>query len=257
MGFRFFKRFQLAPGVTLNVSKGGASLSVGPRGAKVTIGTSGAQLTLGVPGTGLYWTKKLGSVFGDDEPASRKNAAQKAVDTTSARPAAETAWADGLDALSAERLPEAVEQLGRAWEGRASLRGGRAKLSVTVALTPELSLALVPDRRGAGLAYAESLQASGRRDEAAEILRALKEEADAPVVRAALAEIELERGDAAAALAVCGRSRDPVVAMYRARALLAAGRPADARAEVERIRVQLPEQLRDDLDEIIAAAERA
>ncbi|MFW6257868.1 MAG: DUF4236 domain-containing protein, partial [Halochromatium sp.] len=36
MAFRFWRRVQLFPGVTLNLSKTSASLSLGPRGAKYT-----------------------------------------------------------------------------------------------------------------------------------------------------------------------------------------------------------------------------
>lgn len=56
MGFRFFRRITLIPGITLNLSKGGGSLSFGPRGAKVTVGTSGGRATVGIPGTGLSYT---------------------------------------------------------------------------------------------------------------------------------------------------------------------------------------------------------
>lgn len=60
MGFRFFRRMTLIPGVTLNLSKGGGSISLGPRGAKVTVGTSGGRATVGVPGTGLSYTTNFG-----------------------------------------------------------------------------------------------------------------------------------------------------------------------------------------------------
>lgn len=242
MGFRFWKRVRLAPGVTLNLSQGGASVSVGPPGAKLTVGSSGARVTLGVPGTGLYWTQQLGS---DPEP-SRSG---KPVSPT------ETAWNDGVTALLEERLPEAVERLAVAWNQRALLTGRQAV--VEVPLTPELVLALAPDERGAGLAYAEALQAQGRIDDAVDVLRILRTESDAPVVRVALAELELERGHADAALAVCGRSKDPVVGLYRARALLAAGRPTDALDEVEKTRLTAPRDLADELDEVEAAARAA
>ena len=39
MGFRFWRRIKIAPGVTLNLSKSGGSLSFGPRGAKFTVGS--------------------------------------------------------------------------------------------------------------------------------------------------------------------------------------------------------------------------
>jgi len=57
MGFRFFRRVSILPGLSLNFSKSGASLSVGPRGAKVTVGPRGVRTTVGIPGTGLYYTE--------------------------------------------------------------------------------------------------------------------------------------------------------------------------------------------------------
>ena len=60
MGFRFWRRIKLLPGVNLNLSKGGASVSLGRRGARLTVGSSGARATAGIPGTGLFYTEKLG-----------------------------------------------------------------------------------------------------------------------------------------------------------------------------------------------------
>ncbi len=56
MGFRFWRRIRIAPGITLNLSKSGGSLSFGPRGAKFTIGPRGKRATVGIPGTGLFYT---------------------------------------------------------------------------------------------------------------------------------------------------------------------------------------------------------
>lgn len=56
MGYRFWRRIKIAPGVTLNLSKSGGSLSFGPRGAKFTIGPHGQRATVGIPGTGLFYT---------------------------------------------------------------------------------------------------------------------------------------------------------------------------------------------------------
>ena len=56
MPFRFFQRFRIAPGLRLNVSKGGVSVSAGPRGAQFTLGTSGTRATVGLPGSGLHYT---------------------------------------------------------------------------------------------------------------------------------------------------------------------------------------------------------
>jgi hypothetical protein len=61
MGFRFYRRVRIVPGVTLNLSKGGVSTSIGGRGAHVTFGTKGNRATVGIPGTGMYWTEKLGN----------------------------------------------------------------------------------------------------------------------------------------------------------------------------------------------------
>lgn len=59
MGFRFWRRVKIAPGVTLNLSKSGGSISVGPRGAKLTVGPRGSRATVGLPGTGLSYTTHL------------------------------------------------------------------------------------------------------------------------------------------------------------------------------------------------------
>jgi len=56
MGFRFYKRVKIAPGVSINISKSGPSLSFGPRGMKHTVGPRGTRTTFGIPGTGIYYT---------------------------------------------------------------------------------------------------------------------------------------------------------------------------------------------------------
>lgn len=71
MAFRFFRRVRVAPGVHLNLSKGGVSTSAGPRGLKATVGTSGRGVTAGIPGTGLYYTKVVKS----DRSGSRTSGA--------------------------------------------------------------------------------------------------------------------------------------------------------------------------------------
>jgi len=57
MGFRFFRRMSIAPGVRLNFSKSSISPSFGVRGARVTIGRQGIRRTVGIPGTGLFYTE--------------------------------------------------------------------------------------------------------------------------------------------------------------------------------------------------------
>ena len=55
MGFRFFRRIRIAPGVSINLGKRGASVSVGPRGAKMTFGSRGVKSSVGIPGTGIRY----------------------------------------------------------------------------------------------------------------------------------------------------------------------------------------------------------
>jgi tetratricopeptide (TPR) repeat protein len=61
MGFRFWRKIKIAPGVTLNLSKSGGSLSFGPRGAKFAVGSRGKRATVGLPGTGLFYTSTFPS----------------------------------------------------------------------------------------------------------------------------------------------------------------------------------------------------
>jgi len=61
VGFRFYRRLRVAPGVTLNLGKRNVSLSLGGRGAHLTFGTKGNRATVGLPGTGMYWTEKIGA----------------------------------------------------------------------------------------------------------------------------------------------------------------------------------------------------
>jgi hypothetical protein len=53
MGFRFYRRLRLFPGVRVNLSKRGASLSLGRKGAWFTVGPRGTHETVALPGTGL------------------------------------------------------------------------------------------------------------------------------------------------------------------------------------------------------------
>jgi hypothetical protein len=59
MGFRFFKRVNLIPGLRVNLSRSGPSLSIGHRGAWFTIAPRGQRVTVGGLGTGLYYTERV------------------------------------------------------------------------------------------------------------------------------------------------------------------------------------------------------
>ena len=64
MGFRFYRRVRLFPGVSVNLSRSGPSLSVGVRGAHVTVGRRGVTRTVGIPGTGIFYTSRTGAQTG-------------------------------------------------------------------------------------------------------------------------------------------------------------------------------------------------
>ncbi|NNM56304.1 DUF4236 domain-containing protein [Acidocella sp.] len=69
MGFRFRKRFKIAPGIRVNLSKSGASLSVGKPGSTVNFGKRGERVTTGIPGTGLSYSKQFSA---DRRPGGAK-----------------------------------------------------------------------------------------------------------------------------------------------------------------------------------------
>jgi hypothetical protein len=64
MGLRFRRSWSVFPGIRFNLGLKSGSVSFGVRGLHYTVGTRGSQVTAGVPGTGLFWTKKIHSPFG-------------------------------------------------------------------------------------------------------------------------------------------------------------------------------------------------
>lgn len=109
MPFRFFQRIRIAPGLRLNLSKGGVSLSAGPRGAQFTVGTSGTRATVGLPGTGLHYTvlnphKKL---LGQTAKPARN---------TSSSVSAPAAKAPKLGWLQRLTLPESDKAFIQGWQ---------------------------------------------------------------------------------------------------------------------------------------------
>ncbi len=57
MPLRFYRRFKIAPGLRINLSRSGISTSVGRRGACFTIGPRGTRETIGIPGTRLSYSE--------------------------------------------------------------------------------------------------------------------------------------------------------------------------------------------------------
>jgi hypothetical protein len=69
MGWRFRKLFRLAPGVRLNLGRGGiTSLSVGHRGATVNLGKRGVTGSVSVPGTGLSYQHRFSRLATGSSP---------------------------------------------------------------------------------------------------------------------------------------------------------------------------------------------
>ena len=58
MGFRFYRRFRVARGLRLNLSRSGVSATVGRRGSWLTHGPRGTRSTVGLPGAGLAYTEQ-------------------------------------------------------------------------------------------------------------------------------------------------------------------------------------------------------
>jgi hypothetical protein len=55
MGWRFRKRWEILPGVHLNVGKRSASVSLGGTLGHITVGQHGARFGASIPGTGFYY----------------------------------------------------------------------------------------------------------------------------------------------------------------------------------------------------------
>lgn len=78
MGWRFFRRVRILPGVTLNFSKSGVSVSAGPKGMKFTMGPRGRRFTVGLPGTGISYAVTDQAKRGTTSQADSENIAKEA-----------------------------------------------------------------------------------------------------------------------------------------------------------------------------------
>lgn len=125
MGFRFWRRIKIAPGVTVNLSKSGGSLSLGPRGAKFTVSRRGNRATVGIPGTGLFFTSGTPGTGGGragrathSRPAARGIGSEERLSLgffqRLVTPGEERALVDGCRELAAGRPTRALEHLEKA-----------------------------------------------------------------------------------------------------------------------------------------------
>jgi len=120
VGFRFFRRMKIAPGLRLNFSKTGISPSFGVRGARVTLGRQGVRKTVGIPGTGLFYTEvgssklgrgRSGRRAGPPPPPEPQHKLDLGFFERLFTPKAERAFVDGCKAYVAGNRKKAVEEL--------------------------------------------------------------------------------------------------------------------------------------------------
>ncbi len=230
MGFRFFRRWNILPGISLNLSKSGPSISFGTRGARITVGAKGVRGTVGIPGTGFYYTKQiLGSgkrggarsksdgfesdpktggssslarpedqslwkacrALADGDPATALEHARRAEVT------ADGCFIGGLAAMANGDPQEAVRLLSRSLVDPRKLGEtlGRlgADFSMRVPIAEGVQALVRPDAEGAMLALAEACQQAGRTTDAIGWMeRLLAAMPDDAVARLSLAELLIE-----------------------------------------------------------------
>lgn len=217
MGFRFWKRIKIAPGVTLNLCKSGASLSFGGRGARFTLGPRGRQVTVGLPGSGLFYTTRLppiprrarlsGRFFqrlapADDEKALVDGCRELALGDEGralqlleqAAHLADGAFLAGFLQLKHRRLEEAASHLNTAAEKHRSLGScfSRYGISPTMVLpiTDEIAVPVEANLRGVLLGLVEIYQLQERHREAMACLERLRRlEPDDVLVKLSIGEL--------------------------------------------------------------------
>jgi tetratricopeptide (TPR) repeat protein len=231
MGFRFWRRVQIIPGVTLNLSKSGPSLSFGPRGAKYTIGPSGQRVTAGIPGTGLFYTQKVSKSSGQRQRAASHQPERKLspgffqrlamsreeeafVDglrelnegerrlalekfTGAAASIADAAWFAGFLALETGDYVQASGFLEKALNNSKTLGAHLKKYGldpvVTLPITDEISVDVHADETGAVLGLVEAAQLLGQYEKAITLLEKLLDFVpDDLVLKLSLAELIIE-----------------------------------------------------------------
>jgi len=121
MGFRFFRRMNIAPRIRLNFSKSGISPSFGVRGARITLGRGGTRKTVGIPGTGLFYTEvggtrasRAGPRREDETPPAPRHKLDLGFFERLLTPKDERAFVDGCKEYVAGRVELALVHLHQA-----------------------------------------------------------------------------------------------------------------------------------------------
>ncbi len=194
MGFRFRPRFRLLPGVRLGVGPGGPSLVLGPRGLAYRVDQRGRHIETAVPGLPLIFTAHTFEDSSADESLLKTGARQVAKGaeedamTTLMKsqddPAA--AFLVGLLALRQREFSRAIAYLRFALDHSdqmaALFQSEGLSPAMELMITPEITSAVQPDRRGLLLALTEAYQEVGRTEEALQCLDQLHDEAPRDIV---------------------------------------------------------------------------
>jgi tetratricopeptide (TPR) repeat protein len=83
---QFRRRINIAPGVQLNLSKGGISVSVGPRGMRYTFGRGKSDVHIGLPGTGVYYRKHIDLPGMEDKEKEKASEEEKPTEKPARKP---------------------------------------------------------------------------------------------------------------------------------------------------------------------------
>lgn len=232
MGFRFWRRMEILPGITLNISKSGVSFSFGVKGLKYTVGPKGRRTTLGIPGTGLSYTKVYakksqkesedindqnivvdGSITNlfkqltppEDEKAFIDGCKEFIVGNYSkafsyferVTHIADGLYLAGFLALKNKQYEKAIKYLEEAVKDKKSLGNYVSKygivLNLRLSITEEVSVDVGVDEKGALLGLVEAYQTTKHFDKAILCLnRLLSIAPDDIVVKLSLAELLLD-----------------------------------------------------------------
>lgn len=72
MGLNFRKSIKIAPGIRMNISKGGVGFSAGVKGARISVNSKGRiTKTVSIPGTGISYSES--STIKNTEKKNTKN----------------------------------------------------------------------------------------------------------------------------------------------------------------------------------------
>src|SRR5512143_2174220 len=102
MPLRFRRTIKIAPGVKLNLSKGGVSTTVGTKNLKFNFGKRGVKRTVSIPGTGISEVDFIKKNESESEKEKEKEKEERRLESRERREA-------GVDKKPDERRARASE----------------------------------------------------------------------------------------------------------------------------------------------------